>query len=89
MVVLVWAMGLINKVCCGQVGIDVSHHNHLTEEDWNVLQKEKNVSFVYAKFSEGSAYKDPTRFKYAKIAKERNLTFGGYHFFMDNVIASK
>lgn len=85
----IFTVVLICTSCSKQTGIDVSHHNHLTEKDWNDLQNKEHISFVYAKFSEGGTYKDPTRFKYAKIAKERNLKFGAYHFFRDDVSANK
>lgn len=71
------------------VGIDVSHHNTLTEKDWNDLQTKENISFMYIKVSEGGTYKDPKRFEYARIAEKRNLKLGCYHFFRDDVSANK
>jgi GH25 family lysozyme M1 (1,4-beta-N-acetylmuramidase) len=39
------------------IGIDVSHHNHLSSSDWDKL-KEKGVSFVYILISASTLIKN-------------------------------
>lgn len=68
-------------------GVDVSHHNTLTDKDWTHLIIKKNVKFVYIKASEGNHYKDSHRIKYFNKAKKLGLKVGFYHFFRDNVSA--
>lgn len=67
-------------------GIDISHHNKLTDSDWKEL-KRQNVKFVYIKISEGATYKDPMRFKHYDNAQKYNIKAGVYHFFRDDVPA--
>ena len=40
------------------LGIDISHHNKITDCDWQYF-KDINVKFVFIKASEGASYKDP------------------------------
>lgn len=70
------------------IGIDVSHHNHLTQTDWKKL-KARGVEFVYIKASEGKSYKDPDRFIHANNAYANNIYYGYYLFFHDNVSSKK
>ena len=70
------------------LGIDVSHHNPLTDKDWKAL-KEKGVKFVFIKVSEGGTFKDPARNKHWNKAYKYKLHIGAYHFFRDDVPALK
>lgn len=70
------------------IGIDVSHHNHLSGSDWDKL-KEKGVSFVYIKVSEGGHYQDPQAEHNSVMAASRMMLIGTYHFFLDNVKSEK
>lgn len=82
---------LFSIIICGcssntDKGIDLSHHNKLTNNDWKQL-KSKNIKFVYLKVSEGAYYKDPMRFKHYNKAIQYGMYVGTYHFFRDNVSA--
>lgn len=82
---------LFSIILCGcsnntDKGIDLSHHNKLTNNDWKQL-KSKNIKFVYLKVSEGASYKDPMRFKHYNKATQYGMYVGTYHFFRDNVSA--
>lgn len=82
---------LFSIILCGcssntDKGIDLSHHNKLTSNDWEQL-KSKNIKFVYLKVSEGASYKDPMRFKHYNKAIQYGMYVGTYHFFRDNVSA--
>ena len=66
-----------------QNGIDISHHNNLTDKDWAEILK-NNVKFVYIKASEGKSFKDPAFKKHYNQAKKHKLLIGAYHFYNDN-----
>ncbi len=60
-------------------GIDVSHYQG--EIDWQVLSKQKDISFAFIKATEGSSYVDP-KFEYNfSEARKTGLRVGAYHFF--------
>ena len=80
---------LLSIILCGchtDKGIDLSHHNKLTSEDWAQL-KSRDIKFVYLKVSEGASYKDPMRFRHYNKAIQHGMYIGTYHFFRDNVSA--
>ena len=68
------------------LGVDVSHHNKLTNCDWQYF-KDSNVKFIFIKASEGASYKDPLRYKYFNKAYSYNMYIGAYHFFRGDVPA--
>ncbi len=68
------------------LGVDVSHHNKLTNCDWKYF-KNSNVKFVFIKASEGASYKDPLRYKYFNKACSYNMYVGAYHFFRGDIPA--
>lgn len=68
------------------LGVDVSHHNKLTNYDWQYFKK-SNVKFIFIKASEGASYKDPLRYKYFNKAYSYNMYIGAYHFFRGDVPA--
>ncbi len=70
------------------MGCDVSHHNVLTQNDWNAL-RDKGVAFVYIKASEGAGFRDNCRFEHTRRAKEMGMEVGYYHFFRDHIPAEK
>lgn len=61
------------------LGIDISHHNKITDCDWQYF-KDANVKFVFIKASEGASYKDPLRYKHFNKAYDYSLYIGAYHF---------
>lgn len=69
-------------------GIDLSHHNPITDKFWNHF-KTNNYKFVYLKVSEGGTWKDNKRMKFYNKAKQAYMLVGCYHFFNDNVSAKK
>ena len=81
LVVLICFLGLNIKA---QNGIDLSHHNILTDKDWKKIIN-KNVKFIYLKASEGKFFKDPSFRKHYNQAKKYKLLVGAYHFYNDNV----
>ncbi len=68
-----------------EYGIDLSHHNKLTNKEWTYLLEKKKVSFVILKASEGKSFKDPMFNNYYTIAKKYNLKIGAYHFYRDGI----
>ncbi|OYT15775.1 MAG: glycosyl hydrolase family 25, partial [Bacteroidetes bacterium 4572_77] len=62
-------------------GIDVSHHQG--KIDWTKVKKwkNKNISFVYIKATEGATYIDKTYKINFKEARENGLLVGSYHYF--------
>ncbi len=68
------------------LGIDISHHNKLTNRDWQYF-KDANVKFVFIKASDGASYRDPLRYKHFNKACDYNLYIGAYHFFRGDVPA--
>jgi GH25 family lysozyme M1 (1,4-beta-N-acetylmuramidase) len=68
-----------------EYGIDLSHHNKLTNKEWAYLLEKKKVSFVILKASEGKSFKDPMFNNYYAIAKKYNLKIGAYHFYRDDI----
>ena len=68
------------------LGIDISHHNKITDCDWQYF-KDANVKFVFIKASEGASYKDPLRYEHFNKAYDYNLYIGAYHFFRGDVPA--
>lgn len=68
------------------LGIDISHHNKLTNCDWKSF-KDTNVKFVFIKASEGASYKDPLRYKHSNKASNYGMYIGAYHFFRGDVPA--
>lgn len=83
---------LISLISCKEdtrcMGIDISHHNHLTKKDWKTLKKQ-NIKFVFIKASEGKSYKDPMRFVHFNNAMEVTTNIFGYHFFRDDCSAKE
>ena len=62
-------------------GLDISHHQG--DIDWNNLGsfRNKEVSFVYLKATEGSTFVDPHYQKYFADGKNTDILMGSYHFF--------
>jgi lysozyme len=60
-----------------RIGIDISHHNTLT--DWNGLRM-AGISFVYIKISEGVGTPDPKAKELTQKAKQYQFRTGYYHF---------
>ncbi|MDE6416418.1 MAG: glycoside hydrolase family 25 protein [Duncaniella sp.] len=63
-------------------GIDVSHHNQITAN--NYIHKSysaiDSVSFIIAKATQGASFKDKKFTEHKQFAKDRNIKFGAYHF---------
>ncbi|MBP1616448.1 MAG: yegX [Bacteroidetes bacterium] len=59
-------------------GIDLSHHNEVIS--WNAV-RDKDISFVYLKVTEGSSLCDREYKKNYRQAKACNIKVGTYHFF--------
>lgn len=63
------------------LGIDVSHFQGNVE--WERI-KEHNISFAYAKATQGISFKDP-KFRENQInTKQAGLKHGSYHFYLTN-----
>ncbi len=62
-------------------GIDVSHHQG--EIEWGKVKKwkDKKISFVYIKATEGATYIDKTYNTNFSGAKQNGLLVGSYHYF--------
>jgi len=58
-------------------GIDVSHYQVI---DWEVLAKAPNLSWIYAKATEGRTFRDKDFAINAKSALELGIPFGAYHY---------
>ena len=56
-----------------QYGIDLSHHNKVT--NWDKV----TASFVILKATEGATYQDPTFKNYRNEAQKRKIPVGAYH----------
>lgn len=59
-------------------GIDLSHHNKVT--NWNTV-RDRDISFVYLKVTEGSSLCDREYKQNYRQAKANNIKVGTYHFF--------
>ncbi|OJU48192.1 MAG: hypothetical protein BGN96_12020 [Bacteroidales bacterium 45-6] len=59
-------------------GIDLSHHNKVVS--WNTV-RDKDISFVYLKVTEGSSLCDREYRQNYRQAKACNIKVGTYHFF--------
>ncbi|MBK6964975.1 MAG: glycoside hydrolase family 25 protein [Bacteroidales bacterium] len=59
-------------------GIDISHHQGTI--DWTRL-KQQNISFVFAKATEGGDYRDPDFLDNRTNAQKCGFAFGAYHFY--------
>lgn len=56
-------------------GMDISHFNTVS---WNSLSS--HIQFVFHKYSQGAAYKDPTFSANLASIKQKGLLFSPYHF---------
>jgi lysozyme len=65
----------------GIFGIDVSHHQGII--DWPKVKKwrDKEISFVYIKATEGSTYQDKRYKQNFLEAKKTGFLVGSYHYF--------
>lgn len=62
-------------------GIDVSHHQGKIEWGKVTQWKDKKISFVYIKATEGATYIDKAYKTNLKEAKQSNFLVGCYHYF--------
>ncbi len=58
-------------------GIDISHHNKVTDFDAVAASE---ASFCWCKATEGKTYKDPKFKQYASALLERGVPTGAYHY---------
>lgn len=72
------------------LGIDISHHNKLSDRDWEYFKKH-DVKFVFIKASEGATFKDPARYEHFNKACDyrHDMHIGAYHFFRGDVPAEE
>lgn len=63
------------------LGIDVSHFQG--DVDWNRIKK-CNISFAYAKATQGTSFKDPKFKENQRNTKQAGLKHGSYHFYLTN-----
>ncbi|RZS99032.1 glycoside hydrolase family 25 protein [Aquimarina brevivitae] len=63
------------------LGIDVSHFQG--EVDWKTI-KNHNISFAYAKATQGTHFVDPKFKENQKNTKLADLKHGSYHFYISN-----
>ena len=63
------------------LGIDVSHFQG--DVNWDKI-KEHNISFAYAKATQGTSFKDPKFKENQKNTKQAGLKHGSYHFYLTN-----
>jgi lysozyme len=68
-------------ITCKSMGIDISHHQG--DIDWNKVDsfRNKEISFVYIKATEGSSFKDEDYDKNIQAARNKGILVGSYHFF--------
>jgi len=66
-------------------GIDISHHNKIT--DWSEVSK--TSTFCLMKATEGKSHKDKKFISNWDSSKKHNMVRGAYHFFSPNVSAEK
>lgn len=59
-------------------GIDLSHHNEVIS--WDQI-RDRDVSFVYLKVTEGASHRDKDYERNYRLAKFNNIKVGTYHFF--------
>lgn len=72
-------------------GIDVSRYQGRV--DWEKVKKMRSgklkVNFVFIKCTEGLNYEDPYCERNQKQCKKQDIAFGGYHYFLPTVDATK
>lgn len=78
-------LNLSNKKNLTIKGIDISHHNVIS--DWNKI--DTNIKFVFIKSTEGKSFKDPKFDSNWKNAKKHGFIRGAYHFFSPNISAEE
>lgn len=60
-------------------GIDISSHQAMV--DWSEVSKDDNITFVYIKATEGATYSSPHYGYNVKMARQRGILVGSYHYF--------
>lgn len=66
-------------------GIDLSHHNKLTESKvCNIIDK-KDIKFAYLKASEGKNFKDDKFGYFYNIFNKKGVLVGAYCFYRDDI----
>jgi lysozyme len=70
--------GAIGNSNASVLGIDVSNHN--PPVDWQAV-KNANISFAFAKATEGATFKDITFARNWSGMKAAGIMRGAYHFF--------
>lgn len=63
-------------------GIDVSHYQGVI--DWRALSRNKNISYVYIKATEGESLLDDTYRYNIEEARKAGLKVGSYHYYRPN-----
>lgn len=67
-------------------GIDISHYQGLI--DWQAVEKNEDLHFVFMKATEGGDYQDSTFSDNWEEAQQTTLVRGAYHFFRPKPSAS-
>lgn len=73
----------IRHTVAQQQGIDVSHYQGVI--NWERVGRDKNVTFVYVKATEGGSFVDDCYLHNLQGAKRAGIPVGSYHFFLPSV----